>query len=136
MKKLRDYIDELFKGVSVNEKSENIKQEILQNLEEKVFYLMEQGKEEEDAINKTIVEFGDIEDLKEELGINRMDPDNKKSLLAKNNFYFSICGSILLIALFIFINMYYSPKTIWFIYPTFGILWWPLSMYFVWQRKK
>lgn len=136
MKKLRDYIDELFKGVPVNEKSENIKQEILQNLEEKVFYLMEQGKEEEDAINKAIVEFGDIEDLKEELGINHINSDSKKSLLAKNNFYFSICGSILLIALFIFINMYYSPTTIWFIYPTFGILWWPLSMYFVWQRKK
>lgn len=41
-----------------------VKQEIIENLEEKVFYLMDQGKEQEDAINKAIVEFGDIEDLK------------------------------------------------------------------------
>lgn len=49
-----------------------VKQEIIQNLEEKVFYLMEQGKEEDDAINKAIVEFGDIEDLRNELGVKKI----------------------------------------------------------------
>ena len=52
-------------------KKQTIIQEVLQNLEEKVWDLMEQGKAEEDAINKAIVEFGDAEDLKKELGVTK-----------------------------------------------------------------
>lgn len=71
MKKIKHHIDELFKDMRRNNETEMVKQEIIENLEEKVFYLMEQGKEEEDAINKAIVEFGDIDDLKKELGVKR-----------------------------------------------------------------
>jgi len=109
-----------------------IKQEIIQNLEEKVFYLMDQGKEEEDAINKAIVEFGDIGDLKQELGVK--EPEKKN--MSRLNLEFSLWGSGLIIAFFIFINIYYTPHIIWAIYPIFAILWWPLAMYFVWSRKK
>lgn len=113
-------------------KWKRLKQEVLENLEEKVLDLMEQGKEEEDAINKAIVDFGDIEDLKKELGVKQPVKKN----MAKLNLSFSIWGSALIIALFVFINFAYSPKTIWFVYPTFAVLWWPLSMYFYWQRSK
>lgn len=134
MKKIREHIDDLFKDFPNTDKTELVKQEIIQNLEEKVFFLMNQGKEEEDAINKAIVEFGDIEDLKSELGFEQPDP-NKKDM-ARLNLQYSILGSILIIGLFIFINFYYSSNIIWFVYPTFGVLWWPLTMYFVWLRKK
>ncbi|MET3193450.1 permease prefix domain 1-containing protein [Bacillus sp. OAE603] len=134
MKKIKNHIEELFKEIPRTQESELVKQEIIQNLEEKVIYLMENGKEEEDAINKAIVEFGDIDELKKELGVK--NPDQKKSKLARLNLAYSLCGSGLLIALFLFINFYYTPNTIWFVYPTFGLLWWPLSMYFYWQRNK
>jgi hypothetical protein len=134
MKKIKNHIEELFKEIPRTHESELVKQEIIQNLEEKVIFLMESGKEEEDAINKAIVEFGDIDELKKELGTK--NPDQKKSKLAKLNLAYSLCGSGLLIALFLFINFYYTPNTIWFVYPTFGLLWWPLSMYFYWQRNK
>ncbi|MGE7842777.1 permease prefix domain 1-containing protein [Lysinibacillus sp. NPDC093712] len=133
MKKIKQHIDELFKDMPRNNETEMVKQEIIENLEEKVFYLMGQGKEEEDAINKAIVEFGDIDDLKKELGVKA--PPEKKSM-AKLNLEFSLWGSGLITAFFIFINLYYTPNTIWAIYPIFAILWWPLSMYFVWSRKK
>lgn len=132
MKKIKNHIDELFKDIPRNNETEMVKQEIIQNLEEKVFYLMEQGKEEDDAINKAIVEFGDIEDLRNELGVKKPETKN----MAKLNLEFSVWGSTLIIALFLFINLYYTPNTIWAIYPIFAILWWPLSMYFVWSRKK
>ncbi len=61
----------MFTDIPRNNDTEMVKQEIIQNLEEKVFYLMEQGKEEDDAINKAIVEFGDIEDLRNELGVKK-----------------------------------------------------------------
>lgn len=136
MRKIKNHIEELFKEIPKSKETELVKQEIIQNLEEKVMYLMENGKEEEDAINKAIVEFGDIEELKKELGVKQPELDNRRVKLAKLNLKFALCGSSLLIAFFIFINFYYTPKTIWFVYPTFGLLWWPLSMYFYVQRKK
>lgn len=132
MKKLKSHVDELFKDVQESTQKTALKQEVLENLEEKVWDLMSQGKEEEDAINKAIVEFGDIEDLKKELGV---DTPVKKNM-AKINLGYSIWGSLLIIALMMFINFYYSPHNIWFVYPTFGVLWWPLTMYFHWQRSK
>jgi hypothetical protein len=132
VKKINDHVEELFKEVPYSEEAEAIKQEIVQNLEEKVWDLMEKGKNEEDAINKAIVDFGDIGDLKKELGVKKTE----KKDMTKLNLGFSIWGSSLIIVLFIFINFYYTPHTIWFVYPTFCILWWPLSMYFYWLRKK
>lgn len=132
MIKLRNHVEELFKDIPDSEQKEATKQEVLENLEEKVWDLMEQGKEEEDAVNKAIVDFGDISDLKSELGVNVPAKKNMR----KVNLGYSIWVSILIIALFVFINMYYSPNHIWFIYPTFAVLWWPLTMYFAWLRSK
>ncbi|WP_010096355.1 permease prefix domain 1-containing protein [Ornithinibacillus scapharcae] len=138
MKKLTQHVNDLFKDVPESEKKTIIVQEVLQNLEEKVWDLMEQGKEEEDAINKAIVDFGDIEELKKELGVTAQSTDehSKKLKNSKLNLEYSIWGSLLLIGLFVFINFYYSPQVIWFVYPTFGVLWWPLSMYYRYSGLK
>ncbi len=132
LKKLKNHVNELFKDVPESEQKNAVIQEVIQNLEEKVWDLMEQGKAEEDAINKAIVDFGDIGDLKKELGIN---PSVKKDN-TKLNLGYSIWGSLLIISLFVFINFYYTPDVIWFVYPTFAVLWWPLTMYFKWLRNK
>ncbi|MEK3889136.1 permease prefix domain 1-containing protein [Bacillus sp. FSL K6-3431] len=132
MQTIKRHVDELFKDVPESEQKEIIKQEIIENLEEKTFDLMEQGKEEEDAINKTLIEFGDIEDIKKELGVKQPVKRN----MSKINLGFSLWGSILIIALFLFINFYYTPNTIWFVYPTFAVIWWPLTMFYHWLRSK
>ena len=62
---------------------------------------MKQGKSEEDAINKAIVEFGDMEEIKKELGGDRSEKKEK----ARIQLGFSICGSVLIIALALFINL-------------------------------
>jgi hypothetical protein len=135
LKPLRNHVNELFKDIPKSPQKDTIKQEVLENLEEKVFDLMQQGKTEEDAINKAIVEFGDIDDLTKELEI--MQPPHKKSKrMTKLHLEYSIWGSILFIALFIFINFYYAPHVIWFVYPTFAVLWWPLTMYFRWMKVR
>ena len=76
LRPLRNHVDELFKDIPESPQKNTIKQEVLENLEEKVFDLMGQGKAEEDAINKAIVEFGDIDDLTKELDI--IQPPIKK----------------------------------------------------------
>lgn len=132
MKKIKNHVDDLFKNVPDSEQKEQIKQEIVENLEEKVFDLMAQGKEEEDAINKAIVDFGDIDEIEKELGVKLPAPAKKN--MSKIDLGFSIWGTVLIIALFVFINFYYTPHIIWFVYPTFAVLWWPLSMFYRWLR--
>jgi hypothetical protein len=132
MRKIKDHVEELFKEIPDSERKVTMKQEIIQNLEEKVLDLIYEGKEEEDAVNKAIVEFGDIEDIKKELGTTALPRNNRFSL----HLGFSLWGSGLIIALFIFINFYYTPSTIWFVYPTFAVAWWPLVMFYKWLGWK
>ncbi len=138
LKKLTQHVHHLFKDIPDSDRKEVVMQEVLQNLEEKVWDLIEQGKEEEDAINKAIVEFGDIDELKSELGVVTEVSNNDPTILKnrKLSLEYSIWGSLLIIGLFTFINFYYSPQVIWFVYPTFAVLWWPLSMYYRWLKVK
>ena len=135
MKRLRNHVNKLFKDIPESPRKNIIKQEVLKNLEEKVFDLMGQGKAEEDAKNKAIVEFGDIDDLTKELDLTQ-PPHKKSRRITKLYLEYSIWGSILIIALFISINFYYIPNVIWFMYPTFVVLCWPLAMYFKWMKMK
>ncbi|MCX7708799.1 MAG: permease prefix domain 1-containing protein [Clostridia bacterium] len=132
MKSIRDYVNEMFNEIPDSEQKDIMKQEIIQNLEEKVCDLMEQGKAEEDAINKAIIDFGSIEDIKKELIGKQPGVKNNAGL----HLGYSIWGSALIIALSVFMNFYYTPRVIWFVYPTFAVLWWPLSMYFRWLKLK
>lgn len=133
MKRIKQQVDQWFKGVPKSEERENVKQDIIQSLQEKVADLMEQGLSKEDAIHQAIEEFGDVKEI-----ISELDTRNQKNKrdTAKINLGFSIWGSILIIALFVFTNLYYSPNVIWFVYPTFVVLWWPLSMFYYWLRVK
>ncbi len=132
LRRIYDFVDKLFEDVPNSERAQLVREEIILDMEEKVYDLMDQGKSEEDAINKVMIEFGDFDEIREELQIG----GSKKLAFAKLNMGFAICGSILLIALFIFINFYYTPETIWFVYPAFGVIWWPLSMIYYYFRKK
>lgn len=53
----------------------------------------------------------------------------------KTFFPLSIYASLLISVFFITVNVVSSPETIWAVYPIFGVLWWPLSMYFYVYRK-
>jgi len=135
MRSIKDYVESLFGDVPDSEEKQNVMMEITQNLEEKVSDLMEAGKDEEDAINKSIVDLGDVSELKADLMNGAAPVKAKKKPNYLNNLWFSIWGSALIIGLMLFINFYYSPGTIWFVYPVFAVLWWPLGMFFRWLNK-
>ncbi len=42
---------------------------------------------------------------------------------------FSIIGALYLMVFFALINWQTSPHTLWFVYPAYAVLWWPLSMF-------
>lgn len=134
MKNIEQYVDNLFNEIPESEEKTDLRNGIVQNLNEKVADLMADGKSEEDAINKAIVEFGDISDIKNEF-MSQLTLTVKKGT-AGLNLGFAICGSLLIIALFIFANIYYTPNTIWCPYPIFIVLWWPLAMFFHWLKMR
>ena len=142
MQKIRTYVEEQFADLPETEKVMTLKEEIKDSMEEKAADFMRDGKMEEDAVNKAIVDFGNLAEIKKEFLLQHASPEtpNKKKKQKEDmstlNLGFSICGSALIIALLVFVNVYYTPSEIWFVYPTFAILWWPVSMTFVWLKAK
>ena len=54
----------------------------------------------------------------------------------KKFFAFSVCAAVVTIAYFSILNYMTTPNIIWAVYPSFLILWWPLSMYFFRVKKE
>ncbi len=54
----------------------------------------------------------------------------------KSTLGISVAGSLLVIALTAAINLMTSPAFLWFVFPTFGVLWWPLSVFFHGARRR
>ena len=53
----------------------------------------------------------------------------------KSYFAYSVSATLFISLFFISINVFYSPNTIWAVYPIFAVLWWPLSMYYFHYRR-
>lgn len=64
--------------------------------------------------------------------MNNISPQNTKS---RYSLGFSIAGSLVIILLLAFINFYTGSQFPWFIFPTYAILWWPISTFFVGKRS-
>ena len=126
--KIRAYVEEMFHNVPESDEKRSILEEMILDAEEKAADLMAAGKAEEDAVNKALVELGDLSEIKLALLGVPARPNRSALRKCRNKLLYAVAGSLLVIALMLFINFYYSPGTIWFVYPTFAVLWWPLSV--------
>jgi translation initiation factor RLI1 len=133
MKTLQNYVEKQFADVYDSREKKEMIEEISINLQEKVSDLMREGKSEEDAINKAIVDFGDIGEIKKEIIQKQSGEKRKRAALRLG---FSIWGSVLIIGLVCFIDLYFTPSILWCVFPIFAVLWWPLSMLFVWLKHR
>ncbi|HEX3027677.1 MAG TPA: hypothetical protein VHR42_10720 [Clostridia bacterium] len=52
-----------------------------------------------------------------------------------HGFGLSVAGAVITSVLFFALNRITTPNQIWFIYPVFAVLWWPLSVYFFSFRR-
>jgi hypothetical protein len=133
MNKIETQVNKLFKDIPDSERKDEILQEIKQNLNEKVEDIISQGLTEDEAVKKTIEDFGDIREIRKELVSSARLEQSKNIGLS---LAFSVWGAILLTALFLFVNLYYTPNNIWCVYPVFAVVWWPMAMYFRWLKNK
>ena len=70
MKAIRDYIEIMFQGLPKTKKVNEIKSNITDTMESKYEDLIAEGKSEQEAVGIVIGQFGSIDELKVEFGIN------------------------------------------------------------------
>jgi Flp pilus assembly protein TadB len=133
MNRIESHINKLFWDIPDSRRKTELILEISQDLEEKIDDLVCQGLSEDEAVQKAFNDFGDMDEIKRELIGSGQLIRNKKLGLA---LAFSVWSAAIITLFFLFINLYYTPHTIWFVYPVFAVIWWPMTLYFCWYRRK
>ena len=82
--KLRRYVESLFEEAPPTKKTIELKEEMIQNLEEKYQDLLEEGKSEEAAYNIAVASIGDIGSLLEELRKTSVENTYSQEMLIKS----------------------------------------------------
>ncbi|MDD4069651.1 MAG: permease prefix domain 1-containing protein [Candidatus Izemoplasmatales bacterium] len=129
MNKIKTFVSKLLKDLFNDEDKKELIEILTTSLEEKVDDLVESGTPLEEAIDKSINEFGDVEDVLQvypELTIKK-----KMVLKRKNEFFFSLWGYLIVSGIAIFINftfLQFFDNILWFILILIALLFWPISM--------
>ena len=69
METIKNYLESMFRGLPLTDKVMKAKSELLQMMEDKYTELIRSGKTENEAIGDVIQNFGNLEDLADDLGI-------------------------------------------------------------------
>lgn len=80
MDTIKNYLENLFCNVGVNEEVLRLKQDLYNNMEEKYMELKREGHSENEAIGMVISNFGNIDELLKELGIEKPEPKTGRFL--------------------------------------------------------
>jgi hypothetical protein len=84
MDTIRNYLDNLFASLPKTAKVNELKNNILSNMEDKYNELKHQGKSENEAIGIVISEFGNIDELIGELGISQNNETPSEHLVTQD----------------------------------------------------
>jgi hypothetical protein len=82
MDTITGYLNNMFASLPRTEQLYNLKQDLLANMEEKYYELKKDGKSENEAVGIVISEFGNIDELIDELGIHAGGEDTLVPMLA------------------------------------------------------
>ncbi len=136
MKRIENFVKHTFRDFPKEGKDE-IMETVILSLTEKVEDLMEAGMSKQAAIDKTVLEFGTVEDFIDLTEKKHKKEKRRKTINHyKNDLLFSVIGSIIIISIIIYINLYFFPNTIWSVIPAIAILWWPLTILYHLLNKR
>ncbi len=136
MKRIENFVKHTFKDIPKEGKAEIIETVTL-SLTEKVEDLMESGMSKQAAIDKTVLEFGTVEDFFDFTEKRNKKEKRRKTINHyKNDLLFSVVGSIITISIILYINLYFFPSKLWSVVPAIGILWWPLAILYNLLNKR
>lgn len=106
MNSIINYLDNVFANLPKTSEMEKLKQEMLSNMEEKYYELKEAGKTENEAIGIVISEFGNIDELLNELGISLNEAKSQERQLSEeevNRFFQQTAKAMNLIGIGVFL---------------------------------
>lgn len=69
MDQIRDYVDAMFSSLPDTDAVRGMKRSILENMQERYEELCQSGKNEKEALGEVISQFGNIDEIKKELGM-------------------------------------------------------------------
>lgn len=135
MNRIKKFVSNLLRDLfSEDDKKELIKI-LTTSLEEKVEDLVEQGTPVDQAIERSIQEFGSAQDVLEAF------PQQNQRILKqrKSQFRFSVFGYLVIVGITLFINLQWLDvfkQIYWFIMVAIGTLFWPAAMMYRYLLKK
>ena len=95
METIKNYLESMFRGLPLTEKVMKAKSELLQMMEDKYSELIRSGKTENEAVGEVIQNFGNLEDLADELGIKEILYQTKYSEVQRRKIAFEEVQNIL-----------------------------------------
>ncbi len=135
MNNIKKFVTRLLKDLFNEQDKKELIDILTTSLEEKVDDLVEQGSTREEAIEKSIAEFGNAEDVLEafpEMKHNQKNPVKKR----RNQVLFASCSYLIIAALAIYINLQFVPNVTWFWFVVIGTLFWPLTMLYLYINAR
>ncbi|MBH1940689.1 hypothetical protein I5677_07300 [Mobilitalea sibirica] len=84
METIKNYLDNMFAGLPNTEQMKDLKHNMLSNMEDKYNELKASGKSENEAIGIVISEFGNIDELINELGIKKDTTTDNKPMISQS----------------------------------------------------
>ena len=88
METIKNYLESMFRGLPQTEKILKAKSELLQMMEDKYTELIRSGKTENEAVGDVIQNFGNLEDLADDLGIKEILHATKYSEIQRRKLSF------------------------------------------------
>lgn len=136
MKQIKNFVKHTFKDVE-KDKREEIIELVTVSLIEKVEDLIESGLSEQDAIDRTVIEFGTAEDYFNQTIKSAKKEKRQKTLKHySNDLLFSCIGTAIVIGIILYIDFKYTPRVLWSIIPSIAILFWPLAVLYNLLNKR
>ena len=136
MKQIINFVKHTFKDFP-KDRREEIILSVTESLMEKVEDLIESGLEEQAAIDKAVLEFGNVEDYLEKAAKKEKREKRFKTISHyRNDLFFSSVATAIIIGILAFTNLNYGKQPLWFVIPAMALLFWPLSVYRSLLNKK
>lgn len=131
MNKIKTYVSKLLKDFFNDDDKKELIEILTTSLEEKVDDLVEAGTPLDEAIDKSINELGDVDDVLQVYPeLNKKQAKIKKR---KHQFLFSLWGYLIISGIAIFINftfIEFFANILWFVVILIALLFWPITMLF------
>ncbi len=128
MNNIKKFVSKLLKDFFNDQDKKELIEILTTSLEEKIDDLVELGSSREEAIEKTIKEFGDTKDVLDAFP----ESENRNISLVKkrrNQLIFATLAYLIVTGLATYVNLeWIITSTNWFVFVAIGLLFWPLVM--------